>query len=195
VEIAYYQRCMGWPRRAAALLLQWLFGLRPTELTELRGRDLYPRSRHYWTGGVGFIKLGALRGTKAGRPQIVRAPHHEFWANFILEMLAGATPPDSRLSDFVNGGSMNAALAASSHALGYDWTPTAHCARAGWASARFARGQPVPDLMEDGRWRSVNSMRIYIDAVSAVDMLARVSPTRLSYMVSLEAQMHVWLRV
>ena len=84
VEIAYHQRCLGWPRRAAALLLQWLFGLRPTELTELCGRDLCPRSRHHWTGGVGFIKLGALRGTKSGRPQIVRAPHHEFWTTFHL---------------------------------------------------------------------------------------------------------------
>ena len=46
VDIAYTMHCMGYPRRAAQLLLAWRFGLRPSEFVALRGGDLYSRQRH-----------------------------------------------------------------------------------------------------------------------------------------------------
>ena len=45
---------------------------------------------------------------------------------------------------------------------------TAHSARAGWATEMHMAGVPFPVLKERGRWRSDESLRIYLDTISAL---------------------------
>ena len=51
--------------------------------------------------------------------------------------------------------------------LGLRTTWTAHSARAGWATENHMAGLPFPVLKEPGRWRSDESLRIYLDTISA----------------------------
>jgi len=144
---------------------------------------------------AGFLRLGTgPRGTKAGRPQIARAHGHDWQAIYLLEFFAD-TPSEAPLSDMLTYRAFHTvvrqALVATSHGAAF----TPHSARAGWASARYAAGQPFAELQEDGRWRSPASLRIYLDAVATADYLNEPHMmTRLPWLRSLDASMHVWLR-
>ena len=56
---------------------------------------------------------------------------------------------------------------------------TPHCMRAGWASHRFATGQPFTELREDGRWKSDCALRAYLDAIAAANYLEQPLVTAL----------------
>jgi len=72
--------------------------------------------------------------------------------------------------------------------------PTPHSWRAGWASWRHSLGQQFADLREDGRWRSDAALRVYLDMVTATDLLEdpRVR-ARMPWLRELEATLHQWL--
>ena len=63
-------------------------------------------------------------------------------------------------------------IRAAEQALGLSvgWTP--HSARAGFASDGIARGRPAPDIQEEGRWRSAESFRTYVDVITAASINA-----------------------
>ena len=195
VDIAYTMHCMGYPRRAAQLLLAWRFGLRPSEFVALRGGDLYSRLRHQWAAAASFLRLGTgPRGTKAGRPQIVRAYPGDAAASWLIDSFAFSTPPNSHLSDIHTFQGFSRFFRVAADRTGYVGRYSLHCARAGWASWRYAAGQPFADLQEDGRWRSPAALRVYLDVVAAVDTFADPDiGRRLPYMQSLEASLPRWL--
>ena len=63
---------------------------------------------------------------------------------------------------------LNALLRKASAMLGLRISWTAHSARAGWATELHMAGVPFPILKERGRWRSDESLRIYLDTISAL---------------------------
>ena len=183
------------PRRAALLLLQWRFGLRPSEAIELRGSDVYAPSRLPGVIQLGYLRLGALRGTKAGRPQIARAWPADFIANQLLIMFHRATPPTARLTDVCSYRAYNLMYKAAVGAAQLPAGITPHAARAGWASARYAAGQSFPDLREDGRWRSETALRIYLDTVTATDLLETERfRAMIPFLTQLEVTLFSWLK-
>ena len=192
IELCHYWCAQGLHRRAGTALLQWLFGLRPSEVLELTGSCLTPGSS-LGAGMCGFLRLGRQRGTKAGRPQIARAHSWDPWACYALDVMARVTPKEARLCEIALYRQLNVAFAEAARALNWDWIPTPHCSRAGWASWRYARGQAFSDLCEDARWRSAGAARVYLDCVSSYDLL-RKSPhaQRLSHYRALEASIGSW---
>ena len=194
VDMAHWLTMAGFHRRAALLLLGWRFGLRPSELVALRGADVYAPSRMLYPSN-GFLRLGTgPRGTKAGRPQVVRALKEDLQAQSLLEFFAGSTPPNAQLTDLLTYRALHncvkTAVVATNHLVAF----SPHSARAGWASARFAAGQPFTELQEDGRWRSPAALRIYLDAVAAADYLGTPAVVhRVPRLQLLEATLASWL--
>ena len=194
VEFAYVWCLRGWPRRALLLMTQWLFGLRPAEAINLRGGDARCRLSVAWAGVAGFLQLGVrTRGAKARRPQIVRAHRADSWANWAFDTIARVAPPDARLCDIVCTAQHSRLWNETASILGYLWKPTPHSARAGWASWRCAAGQAVSDLQEDGRWSSTTSLRVYLDAIAATDIMAEQPHAgRRDFLVDVERRMNEW---
>jgi len=174
IAVAVAYRCVldNRPRHGAQLLLQWKYGLRPTECLNLHGADLHSHWIEYQDDSLSFMRVGALRGTKAGRPQIVRARPHDRAAIYLLWLFARSTPPDSRLTDLKSTAQLQSLLDKRLKEAHISQRFTPHSPRAGWATARHAQGQSFPDLREDGRWRSDASLRIYLDVVSNFNTLA-----------------------
>ena len=196
LAIAYFAVRRGVPRHGALLLLQWLFGLRPSEALNLRGDDLVVADCSLRSARLSFIRVGALRGTKAGRPQIVRARPGDRAANFVLALLARRTPADTFLSSLRTLPQLQAVIARglSDAAINLRFTP--HCPRAGWATYRHTSGQSFTSLREDGRWRSDDSLRVYLDVVANTNTLESPDIRRqLPFLQHLDVTLEQWLVV
>jgi len=197
VAVAIAWRCVlgGQPRHAAVILLQWRFGLRPTEALRLCGGDLHSHwLRPAGDGDVTYIMVGALRGTKAGRPQVVRARPSDRMAQFLVWLLASSTPAGAYLSDIRDTQKLQKVFSLRLSQAGIAERYTPHCPRAGWATTRHTRGQPFADLREDGRWRSDNSLRIYLDVVANQQTLDTPDiVAQLPFLRHLAATIEQWL--
>ena len=195
LDIAYYWCQAGRPRRAGLLLLTWRLGLRPSEGVDLLGSDLYLGSVDPAGQRFSFVRLGYARGTKVRRPQVARVPQWDWIAAYLVWLFQRSTPPNSRLSDVsdyrIFAATVRTGLQMAGHAP--DYTP--HSLRAGWATWRFMLGQPVPEMMLDGRWRSEAALRTYLDATAAAE--AAETPLirgRQQWYTHLEATLLAWLR-
>ncbi|CAK0903818.1 unnamed protein product, partial [Prorocentrum cordatum] len=171
---AIYFSCWGVPRLGVGLLLQVDRGLRPSEMLQLRAKDIsLPSSR----GGPDLqpnwvINLGAKSATKAKRMQFAIILEQGGVLENLLHRVVLGTPPEGLLFPY--------SLVDYRHRLkqfeaapGLDihWTP--HSARAGFASDSVARGVPFQDIKEAGRWLTESSLRIYVDVVTASRVLAQ----------------------
>ena len=152
------------PRRGLLLLLQWAFGLRPSEAVGLRGEDFIVHP--YGSAALDYIVLGRRRGTKNRRAQIARARRDQPWASWLLRLAARTTPATARVSDVYSYSTYAASFKFALKQLGLDgrWAP--HGVRAGWASWRFSTGAPFTEIREDGRWASDTSCRLYLDVIA-----------------------------
>ena len=195
VDIAYLLVCSGCPRRAGLFVLCWRLGLRPSEAVNLRGGDLYSSRRDRRGGQPAFVRLGVGRGTKANRRQVARVHPWDLVADHVVTLFAASTPTGARLSDIGSYTALANVLALALKTLGYATLYTPHCLRSGWATWRFLGGQPIMDLMADGRWHSETSLRVYLDAVAAADTLQDpYLATRFHWTQQLDASILSWLR-
>ena len=196
VALAYRAVVRGLPRHGGLLLLQWRFGLRPSEALALRGKDLHVASAAESRDSLSWMQVGALRGTKAGRPQVVRAWPNDLEANWLLSAFAKNTPPQSRLSSMMSLYHLQSLITRGSEELGIAIRFTPHCPRACWATFRHTSGQAFSDLREDGRWRSDASLRVYLDTVSNTNVLSDPSiARRLDWYRMLADTLPSWLRL
>jgi len=194
-DVAYALVSMGFPRRAGLLVLGWRLGLRPMELVSLVSSDLYGRLRDPTTRLPAFVRLGTGRGTKVNRRQIARAHEWDSIANYLIDLFIATTPVGARLSDIHSYRALVHWLSVGLRASGYTARYSPHCLRSGWATWRFLSGQPILDLMTDGRWKSESSLRVYLDAVSAADSMSDPHMiSRTTWIAQLEATMMRWLR-
>ena len=169
VGMAYALCRMCQPRRGLLLLMQWRFGLRPSEAIELTREAVYLRP---WLGagyGLSFLRLGLRRGTKLRRPQVARARLDDPTAAWLLSLAVQFSPAGARLADIYSYPTYAAAFkkGLTYWGLPLHWTP--HSARAGWASWRWSCGHAFSEIVEDGRWSSPQSLRTYLDCVAAAE--------------------------
>jgi len=162
----------------------------------LRGGDMHS---HWLAVGaeddtLSYLRLGSLRGTKAGRPQIARARPFDRVAQYLVWLFATRTPAAAPLSDLATTAQLQAVFTKRLAEARIPQRYTPHCPRAGWATTRFAQGQSFVSLREDGRWRSDTSLRIYLDVVSNQDslLLAGISE-QVQYLRALARSIEEWL--
>ena len=161
-------RFLGYPRRALALLLQWRCGLRPGEVLQFRGGDI-----SFDPCGVSVLRLGLRRGTKTRRRAAVRIRGDDWRTQTIFAKILATVAVGEPLCDWKRTVDITRTLGVASAKLGWPAVFTAHCPRAGWATALWVAGTPFSELQEMGRWGSAASLRIYLDFVAASDMLDR----------------------
>ena len=161
-------KILGFPRRALALLLQWRCGLRPGELLQFRGGDIT-----YDAFGVSVIRLGMRRGTKTRRRAAIRITMDDWRTRVVLASIVRTVAYGEPLCDFKRTVDITRTLGMACTRLGWPAQWTAHCPRAGWATALWVAGVPFAELQEMGRWSSPSSLRVYLDFVAAADTLQR----------------------
>ena len=154
----------GW---AAVLLLHRLVGTRPKEILTLRKEHWCPGSLNSVAAGVGLISLGVgTGGTKVRREQCIRIPRHEHFTLQLVELLHRTTAGGAYITSAEHTNSLNARLRRAASLVGVEPCWTGHCARAGWATDLWIQGATIETLMDQGRWKSQESVRTYIDAVA-----------------------------
>lgn len=152
----------GSPRGGAILVTQYFHCLRPSEALQIRPSSvLMPMDTFHRRHGL--IMLGRKSGTKAGRPQGVKAS--EPIALTLLKWLIDSNDGDKQLS----GLSLSQYHAKIKSAMNpcnlqaENWSP--HSARARFASDAVSEGIPFESLREFGRWTHDSSLRTYLDIV------------------------------
>jgi len=160
-------RLLGYHRDATLLLVQWRLGLRPSEALRLAAEDI---SLPNAAGRVAVVRLGTRYGTKLRRVQFARAYPGDVATMYLLSRVVACRRPEETLGNSLTTPQLTARIRRSCARVGMPQIWTAHCPRAGWTTARHLAGQPFSELREDGRWTSDRSLRIYIDAVTAVDV-------------------------
>ena len=171
VILAYDWAVSGYPRAAAALLVQWLFGLRPSEALALRSDDLLagkaPSPEE--PGQIPTVLIQSQHRTKAGRPQFSMAlgPWVE-WANIVIAYVHATSPPGVHICNITTVTSLTSWLRRSRRKLQIRAEFTAHSPRVGWATESRMRGVPFNEILEAGRWASATSFRGYLDVVASM---------------------------
>jgi len=164
---------LGRPRVGIALLVQITLGLRPGELVRLTPADIARSPDPSKTSFV-IVRLGAGRGTKAGREQcclLNTVLHPMVWE--LLSRVISLTPVNERLFPFTTT-TMNTWLRKAQDLLDLNVGITAHSGRAGFASDQIAEGVPAPTVKEAGRWVSEASFRTYIDIIGSLTVAQRL---------------------
>ena len=156
------------PREGMGVIVQQRLGLRPSELLQLRARDISFEVPVDGSAPFSLVRLGReARGTKVKREQfaILRSDAHEDIFETWRALVCSLNP-----DDFIVPCKYHAyarLISQTVRGLGLDirWTP--HSPRAGFATDAVAAGRPIASIQEEGRWRSADSFRTYVDVVSA----------------------------
>lgn len=149
-------------RAASTLVLQGSRGLRPSEALNVRPGDIFLPP-----DGDLVISLGAKLGTKVNRPQaIVVHPGRDDRAIEAARRLTLTTPEGQNCSQMSYREYAQLSVRVST-LLKLKERVTAHGPRPGWATSELMKGTPQPDIQAMGRWASAESLRTYLDAVSA----------------------------
>jgi len=160
--IAHRLRGKGHFRRAVALLLQWRLGVRPGELLQLRPEDI-----QYRHGQVSLVALGMRRGTKVRRRAAIRIAPEDWRSAVLLHLIVSSFGPGAPLTDWKTVTDISNSIKLCCREAGLEPRWTAHCPRAGWATAQYISGTLFSELMDMGRWSSPTSLRIYLDVVAS----------------------------
>ena len=153
-------------------MLQWIYGLRPSEVLNLKGGHLLPASLYSPDGRTEpIVLLGLGRTTKAGRCQYVIAKsQYTPWANLITTAFKSTTSDAALLSNIHSVQAYNILIKRAAQKLGLAAAYSAHSPRAGWATTMRTLGMGFLELREMGRWTCDSSLRIYLDIVGAENL-------------------------
>jgi len=173
--LAYGLSLGGYARRSRALLLQWRLGLRPGELCGLRVDDIW-----LLQDLPSVIRLGRRRSLKVRRQQAIRVEADDWRTMALLWYFVRSLPAGSALCDWSKPTQINAALRWASDLWGLTGEWTSHTPRAGWATANWHRGVQFAELRERGRWTSDGVLRMYLDVITAIDVMSQVDLSRWS---------------
>lgn len=151
---------------ASTLVLQGSRGLRPSEALNVRPEDIFLPPDGALNEPT-IISLGAKLGTKVNRSQaIVLHPGRDDRAIEGARRLKLTTPEGQNCSQMSYREYAQLFVRVSAH-LSLKERVTAHGPRPGWATSELMKGTPQPDIQAMGRWASAESLRTYLDAVSA----------------------------
>ena len=175
--IAFILARMGRRKDGALLLVQWRLGLRPSEAQQLVAMHLWvPECRQQ----CGIVRVGVRHGTKVRRTQFVRVYPDDAVTWFLVTRVLACRRPHEPIGAWTSPTSQTAWLRKACRALRLPGHWTSHSPRAGWATARHIAGQPTADLVADGRWASPSTLRVYLDAVGALQAEAEVATLQLN---------------
>ena len=153
----------GHPRLGAGVIVQHKTGMRPSEMLGIRAGDVQLPSAASASPFV-VIGLGIRAGTKAKRAQcvLVRDPV----VTALVSWLVHHTRPDELLVPYSYEQYRRLLIRIRKKLkIEIEWTP--HSPRAGFASDQIACGTPFATVKELGRWQADQSLRTYVDVVSA----------------------------
>ena len=173
--MAIFLASSGCPRLGLALVLQSHTGLRPSELLGLVGSDVsFPEdSGRSLKQYPCVLALGTRRSTKVRRVQTVLLDDSLSDIVMLLRCVVRAGRAADRLLP-VSLSFFRSALRRVEAQLGVQCGFGAHSPRAGFASDSRAEGWSFERIREAGRWTSDQSLRIYLDVVSARSVLVQV---------------------
>jgi len=150
---------------AALLMLQWRLGLRPGEGYMLIGAHFHLASDPHICSTV---RLGARYGTKLKREQFARVYPGDAITVFLIGRIKACRAAHQPVGRWRTTTQQTWWMRKACVVLQLPTMWTAHSPRAGWATARHVAGQSATDLMVDGRWNSLTTLKIYLDAIGAL---------------------------
>jgi len=149
---------------AVQLLVQWRLGFRPGEALQLQAEHIFLPDASY---DCGIVRAGVARGTKLRRTQFVRVYRSDTLTWLLLSRVKACRAPSQRIGRWTSVPQQTWWMRKATRALQLEEKWSAHSPRAGWATARHVGGQSVEGLMLDGRWASMQSLRVYLDAIGS----------------------------
>ena len=167
--IAAHMSADGHPRLGATLLLQQALGLRPSEALGVQGGDVVlPETASFTNSSFATIGLGIRANTKAKRAQCVLLRNPKLLA--LLRWLLKSTADDHLLCgySYAQYRRILDRTCAKLGLTGLHYTP--HSPRSGFATELYAQGVPFDRIKALGRWASDQSLRTYLDLVSAANI-------------------------
>ena len=177
---------LGQVRLGFGVVLQQRLGMRPNEMLGICAEHVVlPEEQGLcpWTGHAEIL-LGAKKGTKVKRPQVVVVRGaREGDLLRILRLVKHTTPPHGRLVP-ISIDSYRMWLKRVLEVLRLPLDVTPHSPRAGFASEGRALGRPFTELQEEGRWASATSLRTYIDLAAAAAISAKLKAAGLGLAVN-----------
>jgi len=150
--LAFQMAVFGWARLGGVLLLQWLYGFRPSEALGLSANDLVPASSSY----LGFLRPACLllalkRGTEwpaaacSGMQELIG------WADTRIAAFKATAPAGTRLCAVFDTAQYQRPINRAAAALRLRGRYPPLSPRAGWASSMRLWGLPFSKLRpEDG---------------------------------------------
>ena len=163
---------LGHARLMGGMILQQRRGLRPGEMLGIMPDDVVlPEERLHTDKPYCTVGLGLAVGTKVKRPQfvILREPDDRDVIMF-LRLAKTLTPRHMPLVPYSLDRYRRLLYAVTGRLGLSDIGWSSHGPRAGFATEMRAIGVPKAEIMEEGRWRSEQSFRIYVDVVGASDI-------------------------
>ena len=164
--IAAHMAADGHPRLGASLILQQALGLRPSEILGVQANDaVMPEHASFTNSSFATIGLGVRTNTKAKRAQCVLLHSSKLLA--LLRWLLQSTTDDSLLCGY-SYAQYRRILDRTTSKLGLSliiFFP--HSPRSGFATELYAQGVPFERIKSLGRWSSDQSLKTYLDLVSA----------------------------
>ncbi len=167
--IAAHMSADGHPRLGATLLLQQALGLRPSEALGVQGGDVVlPETTSFTNSSFATIGLGIRANTMAKRAQCVLLRNPKLLA--LLRWLLKSTADDHLLCgySYAQYRRILDRTCAKLGLTGLHYTP--HSPRSGFATELYAQGVPFDRIKALGRWASDQSLRTYLDLVSAANI-------------------------
>eukprot|EP00178_Gracilaria_changii_P016391 TRINITY_DN466_c0_g1_i1.p1 TRINITY_DN466_c0_g1~~TRINITY_DN466_c0_g1_i1.p1 ORF type:complete len:419 (-),score=36.56 TRINITY_DN466_c0_g1_i1:32-1288(-) len=151
---------------AAVLLLSFAACLRVSEALKLCWKDIaFPgdiRLSAFGKGIAGVNIADAKTSRKTGRLQFVALKCHEVIV--FLQVLKTSFPHQTRISGKLSYPTYLKAIKTIAKTYSFKHSKiTTHSARIGKALEDYVRGTPVQQIAIDGRWKSLNSLRYYLD--------------------------------
>jgi integrase len=159
-------------RMASAVPIQVETGMRPSEMLNILPEHVLLGSR---SADNIVIRLGVFVSTKAKREQCVIVDiNTQPLTHQLLTWLKVHTVARSRIFPF-SYWQFQTAIKQTEADLGLVLGLSAHSGRAGYATERIARGDPVAEVQRGGRWLSASNFLIYIDIIGSLHVKAGVA--------------------
>ena len=193
--------CWGWPRFGAVLALTWAGLLRVGELTAARRIDLLLPADVFNTVDFAILSIKEKKTRfSAARHQSARIDQPDLLA-VITEVFA-QTPPLEKLWP-LSGQTLRNRFKQVARALGIPTTPSKDALHLELASLRAGGATWMmmctdnPELVRRrGRWINAKVTEIYVQEVSSLQFLPRLSPTsRQLVFGALESYAELWEQV
>ena len=169
----------GHGRLGLAVVIQRLFGLRPSEILGVQCRDvsLPEHATSVVQAPVCTIGLGVRSGTKAKRAQAVML--RDLVGIGMVRYLCSTLTSEEPIIGYTYE-QYRRLLSKVEKEMGLEigWTP--HSPRSGFASELTSAGVPFTEIRELGRWIADSSLRTYIDVVSSASISVSLRLTGLS---------------